>query len=107
MTTAISEFPTTNLEQAVRVRETAAAKSDRAAITRQIACVQADLAEREKRVCLLLKTYDLECAMRRLGRLSNVAEAEERLTAERKEVVRHAAALRGLKRALEIINESA
>lgn len=93
--------PTAPIEQRLRVRQHYAASAERNSIERALVTARADLAEREERVGLLLKIYDAECACRAMGRVQYTDDAAANLAAERQEVTRLAAAIRGLQRAME------
>lgn len=93
--------PTAPIEQRLRIRQHSVANAERATLERAIEKARADLAEREERVGLLLKIYDAECASRAMGRVQYCDDAAANLAAERQEVTRLAAAIRGLQRALD------
>jgi hypothetical protein len=96
----IQAHSTATIRSALRARATSLINLSADSLRKAIETTRSELAEREERTAILQATYDAECAARRLGRLSDVPAAADRLDAERREVAYLQATVRGLEAAL-------
>jgi len=92
---------TDTIRQRLQIRRATLARAERETLERAITHARTELAVHEERVGLLLEVFDVECAQRFTGRVQYTDDAAANLAAERQEVTRLAAAIRGLQRAME------